>query len=127
VVDDVCQIIVACEVVIETNDKQQAVPMAEMALGNLQAAGIERPVDAAGEVQKIISLQDSGYFSEKAMSGLEGLGLDPYMAIERQKHHAEVAVPVSERATLTAAVEAQLKAGASAKEQSAKEQMRAKM
>jgi transposase len=127
VVDDVCQIIVACEVVIETNDKQQAVPMAEKALGNLAAAGIERPVDAAGEVQKIISLLDSGYFSEKAVSGLEGLGLDPYMAIERHKHHAEVAAPVSGRATLTAAVAAEQKAGASAKEQSAKEQMRAKM
>jgi Transposase DDE domain len=61
------------------------------------------------------------------VSGLEGLGLDPYMAIERQKHHAAVAVPVSGRATLTAAVEAEQKAGASAKEQSAKEQMRAKM
>jgi Transposase DDE domain len=127
VVDDVCQIIVACEVVIETNDKQQAVPMVAQALGNLQAAGIERPLDAAGEVQKILSLQDSGYFSEKAMSGLEGLGLEPYMAIERQKHHAEVAVPVSGRATLTAAVEAEQKAGASAKERSAKEKMRAKM
>jgi transposase len=127
VVDDVCQIIVACAVVIETNDKQQAVPMAEQALGNLQAAGIERPLDAAGAVQKIISLQDSGYFSAKAVSGLEGLGLDPYMAIERQKHHAEVAVPVSGRATLTAAVAAEQKAGASAKEQSAKEQMRAKL
>jgi transposase len=127
VVDDVAQIIVACEVVIETNDKQQAVPMAEKALGNLQVAGIERPIDAAGAVQKIISLQDSGYFSEKAVSGLEGLGLDPYMAIERLKHHAEVAVPGSGRATLTAAVEAEQKAGASAKEQSAKEKMRAKM
>jgi len=88
VVDDACQIIVACEVVIETNDKQQAVPMAEQALANLQVAGIARPVDAAGQVQKIVSLQDSGYFSEKAVSRLEALGFDPYMAIQRQKHHA---------------------------------------
>ena len=77
VVDDVCQIILACDVVIQTNDKQQAVPMAEQALAHLQAAGIERPRDASGQVQKILSLEDSGYFSEKAVSGLEALGLDP--------------------------------------------------
>ena len=88
VVDGACQIIVGCDVVIECNDKKQAVPMAEKALANLQAAGIERPVDAQGQVQKIASLEDSGYFSEKAVSGLEALGLDPYIAVERQKHHA---------------------------------------
>ena len=91
VVDDACQIIMACDVVIETNDKQQAVPMAEKALANLQAAGIARPSDAAGQVQKIVSLEDSGYFSEKAVSGLEALGLDPYLATERQKHHTPAA------------------------------------
>jgi transposase len=127
VVDDVCQIIVAYDVVIETNDKQQAVPMAEKALDNLQAAGIERPVDAAGAVQKIAGLADSGYFSEKAVAGLEALGIDPYMPIERQKHHAAVAVPPSGRVTLTAAVEAEREAGESVKEKSAKEKMRAKM
>src|SRR5207249_948426 len=44
VVDDACQIIVAFDVVLESNDKQQAVPMAQQALANLQAAGIQRPV-----------------------------------------------------------------------------------
>jgi transposase len=88
VVDDVCQIILACDVVIETNDKQQAVPMAEQALANLEAAGLERPRDAQGQVQKILSLEDSGYFSERAVSGLAALGLDPYVATERHKHHA---------------------------------------
>jgi transposase len=87
VVDDVCQIIVACDVVMETNDKQQAVPMAKQALANLEAAGIERPVDEAGRVQKIVSLEDSGYFSVAAVEDLEDLGLDPYLATERQKHH----------------------------------------
>jgi hypothetical protein len=88
VVDDVCQIIVASDVVTETNDKQQAVPMAAQALANLEAAGIERPRDAQGQPQKILSLEDSGYFSEKAVAGLEGLDLDPYRATERYKHQA---------------------------------------
>jgi transposase len=88
VVDDACQIIVACDVVIETNDKQQAVPMAQKGLANLQAAGIERAVDAQGQVRKIVSLEDTGYFSGQAVLGLEKLGLDPYIAVERQKHHA---------------------------------------
>jgi transposase len=88
VADDACGIIVACEAVLDTNDKQQAVPMAKQALANLEAAGIERPLDAKGQVQKIASLEDTGYFSEKAVSGLEALGFEPYIAVERQKHHA---------------------------------------
>ena len=96
VVDDTCQIIVAADVVIETNDKQQAVPMARKALANLQAAGIERPRDAQGQVQKIVSLNDTGYFSEKAVSGLEALGFDPHIATERQKHHAPLTAPQTE-------------------------------
>ena len=87
VVDDACQIIVACAVVLETNDKQQAVPMAKQALANLEAAGIERPVDEQGQTQKILSVEDSGYFSAAAVANLEELGLDPYIATQRQKHH----------------------------------------
>jgi transposase len=112
VVDDACQIIVACDVVIQTNDKQQAVPMAQQALASLEAAGIERPQDAAGQVQPILSLEDSGYFSAKAVTGLEALDLDPYIATERQKHHGPAA----------AAATAALPAGATAQEQ-----MRAKL
>ena len=52
------------------NDKQQAVPMAVKALDNLEAAGIERPVDEQGEVKKILSAEDSGYFSAAAVAGL---------------------------------------------------------
>jgi transposase len=88
VVDDACQIIVACAVTAQSNDKQQAVPMAAEALANLGRAGIERPRDAAGQVQPIAQALDSGYFSEAAVSGLEALGLDPYVATARQKHHA---------------------------------------
>jgi transposase len=83
VVDDACQIIMACAVVLQSNDKQQAVPMATQALANLQAAGIERPTTATGSVQQIVSLEDTGYFSEAAVLGLEALGLDPYIAVER--------------------------------------------
>jgi transposase len=88
VVDDVGQIIVACDVVAETNDKRQAVPLAEKALAELAAAGIARPVDAAGQVRKIVNLEDSGYFSDAAVAGLEALGFEPYVPPERQKHHA---------------------------------------
>jgi transposase len=112
VVDDACQIIVACNVVLQTNDKQQAVPMAQQALANLAAAGIERPVDEAGRVQKIVNAADTGYFSEKAVSGLEALDLDPYIATERQKHHGPAA----------ATAVAPLPAGATAQEK-----MRAKL
>jgi transposase len=101
VVDDACQIIVACDVVIASNDKQQAVPMAAQALANLAAAGIARPRDTAGQVQKIVSLEDTGYFSGTAVAGLEALGLDPYIATQRQKHHA-AAVPLPLRAKATA-------------------------
>ena len=39
-------------------------------------------------------LADSGYFSKEAVAGLEALGLDPYMATGRQRHHAPAeAVP----------------------------------
>ena len=48
VVDSEDQIIVAAEVTNEANDKQQAVPMAQAALDNLDAAGIERPKGADG-------------------------------------------------------------------------------
>ncbi len=113
VVDDACGIIVACDVVMQTNDKQQAVPMAQQALANLEAAGIERPRDEAGAVQKILSVADTGYFSTAAVAGLEVLGLDPYLAVERQKHHA----PAGTAAAATAL----------SKEAQAREQMRAKV
>ncbi len=73
VVDDVCQIIVGWDVVLETNDKQQAVPMAEQALANLETAGIERPVDEQGQAQKILGVADSGYFSGQAVAGLDSV------------------------------------------------------
>ena len=47
-VDEAYQIIVACDVTVEANDKQQAAPMAQLTVAHLEQAGIERPTDAAG-------------------------------------------------------------------------------
>jgi transposase len=118
-VDDACGIIVGCDVVVETNDKQQAVPMAQKALANLEKAGIARPRDAAGQVQKIASVADTGYFSAKAVAGLEALGFEPYIAVERQKHHAPVGAKLVPP-ELAAQVER-------AQEATAKEKMRQKL
>jgi len=87
VVDGEHQIIVAAQVTQAANDKQQAVPMGRAALENLEAAGIERPKAADGTVVPIPNTADTGYFSAEAIRGLEQIGLDPYIAVERQKHH----------------------------------------
>jgi transposase len=87
VVDGEAQIIVAARVTTQANDKQQAVPMAQAALENLDAAGIEKPKEANGEPKPIPNTADSGYFSEKAVEELETMGVDPHLATGRQKHH----------------------------------------
>jgi transposase len=87
VVDDVCQIIVACDVTAASNDKEQAVPLAQAALANLERAGIARPTDPAGRPVPIANLTDSGYYSAEAARQLAELGLEPYMATARQRHH----------------------------------------
>jgi transposase len=110
VVDDACQIIMAADVVSQTNDKQQAVPMAAQTLANLEAAGIARPVDAAGNVQKILSVKDTGYFSAAAVAGLEAMGLDPYIAVERRKHHAPIGTAVAEVVPAKASAQELMKA-----------------
>lgn len=96
--DEAHQIIVACEVTAAANDKQQAVPMAQLTIAHLEQAGLERPKDAAGEVQKIPGTYDSGYYSEAAAEAVEQLGFDPYMATGRQRHHVPEA-EVSEAPT----------------------------
>ena len=93
VVDGADQIIVAAEVTREANDKQQAVPMARAALENLKAAGIERPKGADGTPAPIPNTADTGYFSEEAVEGLEQIGMEPYVAVERQKHHEAAVEP----------------------------------
>ena len=93
VVDGADQIIVAAAVTAQANDKQQAVPMAQAALDNLAAAGIDRPTDADGQPTPIPNTADSGYYSEQAVEDLEKLDLDPHVATGRQKHHAAPVPP----------------------------------
>ena len=112
VVDGEDQIIVAAEVTRAANDKQQAVPMAHAALENLNAAGIERPKAPDGTAAPIPNTADTGYFSAEAIEGLERVGMDPYIAVEHQKHHD--ASVVSEPTAVAA-------------ETSAKEKMRQKL
>jgi transposase len=88
VVDSAHQIIVAAEATAAANDKQQAVPLARATLDNLAAAGIEWPRDEQGQRQPIPNTADSGYFSEANVRDVAALGLDPYYATGRQKHHA---------------------------------------
>lgn len=87
VVDGEHQIIVAAQASAAANDKQQAVPMAQAAVDNLSAAGIERPRDMDGNLIPIPNTADSGYFSEDNIEGVSALGLDPHFAVGRQKHH----------------------------------------
>jgi transposase len=112
VVDSQNQIIVAAEVTQEANDKRQAVPMAQAALDNLTAAGIERPTAADGTPIPIPNTADSGYFSEEAVDKLETMGIDPHVATGRQKHN-QAADP--------------LVAGAPSSAASVKERMRQKL
>jgi transposase len=93
-VDAAHQIIVACDVTAESNDKQQAEPMARLTVAALEQAGIALPQDATGAAQKIPATYDSGYYSAGAATAVEQLGFEPYMATERQRHHApETASP----------------------------------
>ena len=92
-VDGANQIIVAAETTAAANDKQQAVPMAQAALANLTAAGIERPHDDQGRPLPIPNTADNGYYSEGNVRGVAAAGLDPYFAAGREKHHAPDAGP----------------------------------
>jgi transposase len=93
-VDAAYQIIMACDVTAEANDKQQAVPMAQLTVTHLEQAGMARPTDATGAAQKIPATYDSGYYSEAAAVAVEQSGFDPYMATGRQRHYApEAEVP----------------------------------
>ena len=85
-VDEAHQIILACDVTDATNDKQQAVPLAEATRQNMEQAEIVLPQGTDGQETKIPATLDSGYYSEAAAQRLEELGFDPYMATERQRH-----------------------------------------
>lgn len=86
-VDGAYQSIVACDVTAEANDKQQAAPMAQWTVTQLEPAGIAIPPDATGATQKMPATYDSGYYSEAAAAAVEQWGFAPYMAPGRQRHH----------------------------------------
>jgi transposase len=93
VVDGEHQIIVAAEVTPAAHDKQQALPMGRAALEDLEAAGIQRPKAADGTAVPIPNTADTGSFSAAAIRGLEEMGPDPYIAVERQKRHEAASGP----------------------------------
>jgi transposase len=113
-VDDGCQIILACDVTAECNDKQQAEPMAQATRSQLDQAGIAPAADPTGERPPIPAALDTGYFSAEAVVALEREGFDPHIATERQRHHG---------ATHPAAPESEL----AAEPATAKEKMQAKL
>ena len=101
--------------------------MAEATRARLDQAGIGPALDENGMRPSIPAVLDTGYFSEAAVGALEGAGFDPYIATERQRHHATSAA-VAEPATV--AEPAAAKEPAVAKEPTAvtaKERMRAKL
>jgi transposase len=100
-VDGAYQIIVACDITAEANDKQHALPMAQLTLVSLEQAGIARPKDATGTPQKIPATYDSGYYSEAAAAAVEQVGFAPYMATGRQRHQAPEAAVSTPPTTAT--------------------------
>lgn len=75
--DSANQIIVACDVTDQSNDKQQFEPMLEQAQDNV---GRDKKIKAASA--------DSGYYSESNIEYAEGRQIDAYIATGRVKHNA---------------------------------------
>jgi transposase len=98
-VDDGCQIILACDVTDQCNDKQQAEPMAQATRDQLDQAGIAPAADEAGVRPLIPAALDTGYFSGPAVEAMEREGFDPHIATERQRHHSATTVAASEPAS----------------------------
>ena len=73
VVDHEHQVIVAARATNVASDKQQAVVMIGEAMAN------------TGAVPKEVSA-DAGYYSAKAVAGLQALGTDPFVAPEKTRH-----------------------------------------
>jgi len=76
-VDSHKQIIVACDVTNETNDKRQFEPMLEKTQENV---GKDKRIKAASA--------DSGYYSESNIEYAEQRKVDAYIATEKVKHNA---------------------------------------
>jgi transposase len=74
-VDSEDQIILACDVTDESNDKQQFEPMVEQTEENV---GWDKKIKAASA--------DSGYYSESNVKFAEDKNIDAYIATKRDKH-----------------------------------------
>jgi transposase len=111
-VDGACQIILACDVTDQCNDKQQAAPMAAVTRAQLDEAGMAPAADPTGARPLIPAALDTGYFSEAAVAALERQGFDPYIATERQRHHdappASAGAPPASPATAVERMRAKL-------------------
>jgi transposase len=79
VVDSEEQVIVACEVTNQSNDKQQFEPMLEQSQENV---GEDKKIKAASA--------DSGYYSESNVKFAEDQEIDAYIATKRTKHNDPV-------------------------------------
>jgi transposase len=115
-VDDGCQIILACDVTDQCNDKRQAEPMAQATRDHLDRAGLAPAADEAGVRPRIPAALDTGYFSGPAVEAMERAGFDPYIATERQRHHSattpSASEPAPEPATAKEKMQAKLKTAA---------------
>ena len=95
-VDETAQVIVACAITQQANDKQQLAPMIEQVEQNLG----RKPEKATA---------DSGYFSEAAVTDPKTKGVELLVAPERRKHGAaaaETGAAAPETAEREAAAEA---------------------
>jgi len=77
-VDSQCQVIVACAVTQQGNDKQQVKPMVERMKANL-----------GGRLPKRMTM-DNGYYTDDNAAYLEQKGIDGYIATGRLKHREKV-------------------------------------
>jgi transposase len=109
-VDGAYQIILACDVTDQGNDKQQAAPMAQATRGQLEAAGMAPAADESGARPLIAAALDTGYFSEAAVAALEREGFDPHIATERQRHHAATTASTPEPAPPPATAQERMRA-----------------
>ena len=75
VVDSKKQVIVACDVTSQSNDKQQFEPMLEQTLENV---GKDKKIKSASA--------DSGYYSESNVKFAQDKMIDAYIATKRTKH-----------------------------------------
>jgi transposase len=109
-VDGACQIILACDVTVQCNDKQQAEPMAAATRAELDQAGIAPPADESGARPRIPAVLDTGYFSGPAVAAMEREGFDPYIATRRQRHNTKTTAAPAEPASAPATPKERMRA-----------------